>query len=138
MAEDDVIDGVVTVLYGDAPGTDIQKEHKEALRHYNCACDAVTNLKLSHLLQLETCDTHEELLSLLFGSLCVCFGEEVSDESMQLIQKDSPALPQRITKMDINKVKLATINGLRPYISDPLFVPEKLFAVNRAAGTLCA
>lgn len=46
-------------------------------------------------------------------------------------------LPEMVSKTDINQVELQTIDKLRQYVSNPLFVPEKMFSVNRAAGTLC-
>ncbi len=108
MAEEEAIEGVVTVLYGDAPGTDIHKEYKEALRHYHSACAAITQLKTSHLTQLETfeSESYPELSALLWGSLCLIFGEEVSDDSMLALQSRAYTLPERIAKTDINKVKL--------------------------------
>lgn len=138
IAESDEINGMMSVLYGDAPGYDIHKEFQHAQRQLMAAFKNVADMKKVHFMQLEMCDVNAwpELLGMLQETICICFAEQIGEDSPSL-KEMAPDLQERIAHLDVNKIGLVTINRLRSYISDTRFIPEKLFAINRAAGVLC-
>ena len=138
MAEDDEIVGVTAVLYGDAPGSDILAEYRESLRHFESACAAVAKLQQVHWMQLEMTNEHPHLQKLLWEAVVVCLGMDSNETAAKNLKDEATELPAVIAKADIQKVEISTITKLRTFISNPLFIPEKLFQINRAAGTLCS
>ena len=85
--------------------------------------------------QLETTNSAPDLQELLFESLAVCLG--VSELEYVGLKRSASSIPSKIYDLDLEKVSRERIYQLRPFVSNPKFIPEKLFAINRAAGTFC-
>jgi hypothetical protein len=85
--------------------------------------------------QLEISKEHPDLQDLLFGSLSVCLG--LSELDALNLKESATSIPTKIQNIDLNRVSRERIYQLRPFVSDSRFIPEKLFAINRAAGELC-